>query len=114
MDDAWRRAGREFKEEILSSWALGDEMDAKEWVEELGKLKIRSFETLEQVASNQDSWNQLCQTISLVLREKLRYWRNSKVQIGKLVNSHQEQSSVLDRFSVRRVFFFGCRDSHNF
>jgi hypothetical protein len=53
-------------------WAEHNIADAKDWIIELSKHKIRSHKALKKVARNEDSWNQLCASVSIVLREELR------------------------------------------
>jgi hypothetical protein len=59
-------------ESLLESWQ--GESDAKEWAEELGRLKIRSIDDLLLCAKYDDSWEELCRKVSLLLRAKLRNW----------------------------------------
>ncbi len=83
MLDAWQTASVDLKEEVLS-WANNDECDARDWILELGNYKIRSCEILEKVARNQDSWAELCHSLSVILRENLRDWRKLMLEKGAI------------------------------
>jgi hypothetical protein len=53
-------------ESLLESWQ--DESDAKEWAEELGRLKIRSIDDLLLCAKYDDSWEELCRKLQVKAR----------------------------------------------